>query len=75
MPPPARPRPLRQFGLNIRRLREAAGLSQEVLAEKAELDRTYVSGIERGIRNATILSAARIARGLKVTLAQLVEGV
>ena len=40
---------LTRFGLNVRRRREAVGLSQEALAEKAELDRTYVSGIERGL--------------------------
>jgi transcriptional regulator with XRE-family HTH domain len=39
---------LTRFGLNVRRRREAIGLSQEALAEKAELDRTYISGIERG---------------------------
>jgi transcriptional regulator with XRE-family HTH domain len=42
---------LTRFGLNVRRRREAIGLSQEALAEKAELDRTYISGIERGTRN------------------------
>ena len=49
---------LTRFGLKVRRCREAIGLSQEALAEKAELDRTYISGIERGARNPTILSAA-----------------
>jgi DNA-binding XRE family transcriptional regulator len=49
---------LTRFGSNVRRRREAAGLSQESLAEKAELDRTCISGIERGTRKPTILSAA-----------------
>ena len=40
---------LTRFGLNVRRRRETVGLSQEALAEKAELDRTYISGIERGL--------------------------
>jgi transcriptional regulator with XRE-family HTH domain len=66
---------LSRFGLNVRRRREAAGLSQEALAEKAELDRTYISGIERGVRNPTLLSAARVASALKTTLSQLVNGV
>jgi len=39
---------LTRFGLNVRRRREAIGFSQEALTEKAELDRTYISGIERG---------------------------
>ncbi len=43
-----RHRTLTRFGLNVRRCREAARLSQEALAEKAELDRTYISAIERG---------------------------
>jgi transcriptional regulator with XRE-family HTH domain len=66
---------LTRFGLNVRRRREAAGLSQEALAEKADLDRTYISGIERGTRNPTILSAARVAAALKTSLAQLFNGV
>ena len=41
---------LTRFGLNVRRRSEAAGLSQEALAEKAELDRTYISGITYGQR-------------------------
>ena len=66
---------LTRFGLNVRRRRQAIGLSQEALAEKAELDRTYISGIERGTRNPTILSAARVAAALKTSLAQLLNGV
>ena len=62
---------LTRFGLNVRRRREAIGLSQEALAEKADLDRTYISGIESGTRNPTILSAARVAAALKMSLAQL----
>jgi transcriptional regulator with XRE-family HTH domain len=62
---------LTRFGLNVRRRREAIGLSQEALAEKAELDRTYISGVERGTRNPTILSAARVAAALKISLAHL----
>ena len=66
---------LTRFGRNVRRRREAIGLSQEALAEKADLDRTYVSGIERGVRNPTILSAARVATALKIPLAELLNGV
>lgn len=49
----------------MRRLREEAGLSQEKLALEAELDRTYVSGVERGVRNPTVTVVARIAKALK----------
>jgi transcriptional regulator with XRE-family HTH domain len=52
-------------GRNVRRLREEAGLSQEKLALEADLDRTYVSGVERGVRNPTVTVVARIAKALK----------
>ncbi|MBC8011623.1 MAG: helix-turn-helix transcriptional regulator [Burkholderiales bacterium] len=42
---------LKRFGKNIRDRREALGLSQEALAEKADLDRTYIGGVERGVNN------------------------
>jgi len=41
----------KQVGLNVRRLREAQRLSQEEVAFEAELHRTYISGVERGVRN------------------------
>ena len=64
---------LQKFGQNVRRKREAYRISQEGLAEIAELDRTYVGGIERGERNPTIISAVRIAKALRVRLADLCE--
>ena len=48
---------LRDFGFSVKRLREAKGLTQEALAEKADLDRTYISDIERGARNPGIKNA------------------
>lgn len=62
---------LKRFGQNVRRKRESYRISQEGLAEIAELDRTYVGGIERGERNPTIVSAARIAKALQVRVADL----
>lgn len=53
-------------GKNVRRLRGERGLSQEALAFEADLDRTYVSGVERGIRNPTVLIIGRLAKALKV---------
>ena len=64
-----------QLGENIRSLREQQGLSQEDLAEKADLDRTYIGGVERGERNLTILSALKVADALGICLSNLVEGV
>lgn len=63
------------FGHNVSRLRNQAGLSQDQLAEKADLDRTYLSGIERGVRNPGIKVVIRLARALGVTVAQLCKGV
>lgn len=52
------------FGANVRRLRLARGLSQEALAHESGLDRTYISGIERGVRNPSLLNICRVAGAL-----------
>jgi transcriptional regulator with XRE-family HTH domain len=62
------------FGEAVRKRRVAQGLSQEGLASRAGLDRTYVSGIERGVRNPSLRSAERIARALEVPLHDLLAG-
>ena len=62
------------FGERVRRLREGAGLSQEELAHAAGIDRSYMSDIERGTTNVTLETMARIATGLRTTLAALVTG-
>lgn len=72
---PAKDRTLTKFGLNVARLRAAKRFSQEKLAEKANVDRTYVSGIERGVRNPGIKTVFQIARALGVSVAELCEGV
>jgi transcriptional regulator with XRE-family HTH domain len=54
-------------GNNVRRAREAIGLSQEELGDKAGIDRTYVSGVERGVRNPTVKVLARLADALETT--------
>ena len=54
-------------GRNVREHRHARGLSQEELGFEAGLDRTYISGIERGIRNPTVLIVGKIARALRVS--------
>lgn len=66
---------LTAFGRNLKRLREERQLSQEQLAERAELDPTYISGIERGIRNPSVLSIVRVAKALKIDASGLFEGV
>jgi transcriptional regulator with XRE-family HTH domain len=56
---------------NIRRLRVANGLSQEVLAVDAEIDRTYVSRLERGLENPTVAVLERIAKALSANIEEL----
>ena len=63
---------LRAFGAVVKRHRQSKGASQEHLAELAGLHRTYVSDIERGIRNLTVSSANRIANGLSVPISTLI---
>lgn len=69
-----RDRCLRLLGLNLRRLREAKELTQERLGERAELDPTYISGIERGVRNPSFVSLLRVSKALGVSIAELCEG-
>jgi transcriptional regulator with XRE-family HTH domain len=55
------------LGENVRYARLAIGVSQEALADMAKIDRTYVSGIERGLRNPSVKIVARFAKALKTT--------
>lgn len=66
---------LEKFGARVRDLRKDAGLSQEKFAELAQLHRTYISGVERGERNASLSSISRIANALNISLSELFEGV
>lgn len=62
---------LSAFGLRLRELRIERGLSQEELGLLADLDRTYISGIERGTRNVGLINVFRIAKALNVPPAAL----
>lgn len=62
---------MKQFGERIRDLRKAQGLSQEELAEKADLHYTYIGGVERGERNLSLKSIERIALALKMDMREL----
>lgn len=73
--PPRRDRLLQALGARVRRLREAKSWTQEVLAERADLDRSYIAGIEAGLRNPSVKAAAKLARGLGVTLSELFDSV
>ena len=63
----------KRVGGNVRRLREKLEISQEELAERAELHRTYISGVERGVRNPTVIVLARIAAALGAEPANLLK--
>lgn len=68
---PADPRIL--LGKHVRKLRLERGLSQEKLAELADLHRNYVGGVERGQRNIGVINLVALARGLRVRPARLLE--
>lgn len=63
----------RRLAANIIRLRKERGWSQEELADRAGLHRTYISGVERGVRNPTITVVARIAEALGVEAVYLMD--
>lgn len=57
---------LRAFGTRLRAIREAAGISQEELADRADLHRTYVGSVERGERNISLANIHRLADALGI---------
>lgn len=61
----------KQFGDKVRSLRDKRGFSQEQFATQLKIDRSYISGIERGVRNPTLTMMARIAKGLSVRMKDL----
>jgi transcriptional regulator with XRE-family HTH domain len=63
----------RRVGLNVKKFRAERGLSQEELAFECGLHRTYVSGVERGVRNPTVVVLEKIAKALKVATSLLLE--
>ncbi len=63
----------KRVGLNLRKFRLERGLSQEALAFECGLHRTYISGVERGVRNPTVLVLEQIAMALKVPSSRLLE--
>ena len=60
-----------RFGRVIRRIREEQEINQEEAAERCGLHRTYYSGLERGVRNVSLLNIERVAKGLKTSLPEL----
>lgn len=66
---------LENFGKKVKELRQKEGLSQEALANLADLDRTYLPSIEKGERNVSIIVASKIAAALKIKLSELFENI
>ncbi len=60
-----------RFGLAIKKRRHELGISQEELAERAELHRTYISDIERGVRNPSLENIEKLAKALEVSVSAL----
>ncbi len=71
MPPILRMDIRKVFGANVRVYRLAAGLSQEAIAARMGVDRAYVSAIERGLQNVTLLTILQVAESLDVRPADL----
>lgn len=59
------------FGAALREVRSSRGVSQDVLARRAHVQRTYVVDVEQGRRNLTLRNIVRLARALEVSLAEL----
>ena len=68
---PSRNKGANRFGAAVRRARTAAGFTQEDLADRSGLDRSYIGGIERGERNPTLTVIEKIASGLGLSVAEL----
>lgn len=62
-----------KLAVNMKRLRKERGWSQEALADAAGLDRTYISGVERVVKNPTISVVERVASALECTLGELLD--
>ena len=71
-----KPEPVaKAFGEVLRTLRKERGLSQEKLAEMCDLDRTYISMLERGLHQPSLTAFLRLAQAVEVSAAMLVESV
>jgi transcriptional regulator with XRE-family HTH domain len=65
---------LLKFGKKVREERKKLGYSQEVLAEKAGVHRTYIGMIERGEKNITLANIKKVSKALKVKISELTKG-
>lgn len=65
----------KQFGNNVKNYRQGLGISQEALAEKASLHRTYIGSVERGERNISLENIVQLANALRVSPSELLQGI
>ena len=65
----------KQFGQRVRKVRLERELSQEALAAKADIDRAFLSGIERGVENPTLFTIQAIADALETGVGNLMKGI
>lgn len=64
---------LQKFGLHLASIRQEKGLSQEQLEETSGLNRTYISSLERGKRNPTIVTLSALSNALNISLSELID--
>jgi transcriptional regulator with XRE-family HTH domain len=65
----------KQFGQRVRKIRLEKDLSQETLAGKADIDRAFLSGIERGVENPTLFTIQAIADALDTSVGNITKGI
>lgn len=63
------------FGLKVQQLRKETGLSQEKFALSIDMDRTYLASVEAGKRNISLRNIEKIAKGLNLTVSELLSGI
>lgn len=63
----------KKFGIRIRELRSARGITQEDLADLSGLSRQYIGDVERGVRNISLINIEKIANAFKITLSELFD--
>lgn len=73
--PPVKNDPLELLGSRIREKRKSIGWTQEDLADHAQIDRSYIGGVERGQRNVTFNVLCQLCRALRCDVASLTEGI
>ena len=65
----------KSFGLRVQQLRKETGLSQEKVALSIDMDRTYLASVEAGKRNISLCNIQKIAKGLNLSISELLSGI